>query len=113
MMRRMKTRLLVAMLLIVGTTPAASPRPAAQAQGATTAEFRISPTLYFPDPASELSSRAALHDTLERVARAISEAEPANLVRELRNVDRAFVALQRHAAYLKIRNLEDTQDQAA
>lgn len=89
----------------------------ARAQDASTQGYRLSPTLYFPDPATELSSRATAHASVQPLVNALSAAtsgaNPAALVRQLRTADQTLIALQRHAAYLRVATLENTQDQVA
>jgi len=74
---------------------------------------RLSPTLYFADSAAEASDRAALHDRVDPLGRAIAAADSVALAQRLAEANRAIVALQRHAAYLKVRALENVDDRAA
>lgn len=87
------------------------------AQDASTQGFRLSPTLYFPDPSTELLSRATVHAKIGPLVHALSAAtsaaNPTSLVRQLKVVDKTLIALQRHAAYLRVETLENTQDQVA
>jgi len=73
----------------------------------------ISPTLYFRSDADESSSRAALHAKVSPETRALASASLASLPRELDHCESLIAALRTHAAFLKIRTLEDTQDQQA
>ena len=74
---------------------------------------RISRTLYFPSAAAELESRKALHARVEQVASGIPSATQDSLPTLLETVEQALIALQRHAAYLRVHTLEDTADQKA
>jgi oligoendopeptidase F len=78
-----------------------------------TAAFPISPTLYFHSDADESSSRAALHARVSPEVQALSFAPVRSLPEELDRCESLIAALQKHAAFLKIRTLEDTQDQPA
>jgi oligoendopeptidase F len=74
-------------------------------------DARISPTLYFPDAATELETRQALHAQIQPLTDEITQSDFTSLVKVL---DRAWFtigALRRHGAYLKVKSLEDTQDQ--
>lgn len=82
----------------------------AVAQGPTTPDLRLSPTLYFPDSLAEQSSRATLHARIDSLVRAVANADDASLPHQLRVVDQAVIALQRHAAYFRARMLENTAD---
>jgi oligoendopeptidase F len=83
------------------------------AQTAPAAGPRLSPTLYFADSSTERSSRAALHDGVEPLARAIEGADSSVLVQRLNEANQVLIALERHDAYLRVRTLENTQDRAA
>jgi oligoendopeptidase F len=84
-----------------------------RAQDAPPQEIRLSRTLYFADSTAEATSRAALHARIDPLVRATATADSTSLLRQLEAVDQAFIALQRHSAYLKALTLEDTQDRGA
>ena len=71
------------------------------------------PTLYFSSPSEEIGSRNALHVRVTDLVRDLALADPAALPETLKVSDQVLISLQRHSAYLKVRSLEDTQDQAA
>lgn len=73
----------------------------------------ISPTLYFRSDADESSSRAALHGKVSPEMRALASATFQTLPNELDRCESLIAALQTHDAFLKIRTLEDIQDQPA
>src|SRR5437016_5285070 len=86
---------------------------AVDAQSASAPALRLSPTLYFTDSSAEQSSRVTLHARVDPLVRAVAGADASSLVQQLRAADQTLVALQRHAAYLKARTLENTEDRAA
>jgi oligoendopeptidase F len=73
----------------------------------------ISPTLYFRSEADELASRMALHAEVSHEINALALTNPQALIKELDRSESLIAALQTHDAFLKIRTLEDTQDQSA
>jgi oligoendopeptidase F len=73
----------------------------------------ISPTLYFRSDADESSSRPALHAKVSTETQALASAPLQSLPKELDRCESIIAALQTHDAFLKIRTLEDTQDQQA
>lgn len=73
----------------------------------------ISPTLYFTSPSEELASRNALHIRVTDFVKYLAHADSAALPGILKSADQIQIDLQRHAAYLKVQTLENTQDQAA
>lgn len=74
-------------------------------------DARISSTLYFPDAATELDTRKALHAQIQPLVDEITQSNLTSLVRVLDRAYSAIGALHRHDAYLKVKSLEDTQDQ--
>lgn len=72
----------------------------------------ISPTLYFQSEAEEASSRVALHARLSPEVQALSSVSVRSLVVELDRCEALIALLQTHDAFLKVRTLENTQDQA-
>jgi oligoendopeptidase F len=74
---------------------------------------RLSPTLYFPNDAGELSGRQALHAQVDTQVKALPTTDAASLVQVLNTAWTTIGALQRHAAYLRVQTLEDTQNDAA
>src|SRR5436190_1691671 len=87
--------------------------PVVQAQGATVPSPRLSPTLYFADSLAQRSGYAALHARIDPLVHAIADADSSSLTQCLRDGNQALVALQRHAAYLKVQTLENTEDRVA
>ena len=73
----------------------------------------LSSTLYFRSEADEFSSRAALHMSVSPEIKALKSASIKALPTELDRSEALIASLQTHAAFLKVRTLEDTQDQAA
>ena len=73
----------------------------------------ISPTLYFRSDADESASRAALHAKVSPATEALASATLQSLPTKLDRCESLIAALQTHDAFLKIRTLEDTQDQPA
>ncbi len=73
----------------------------------------ISPTLYFRSDADESASRMALHAKVSPEINALASTNVQALIKELERSESLIAALQTHDAFLKIRTLEDTQDQAA
>ena len=73
----------------------------------------ISPTLYFHSDADESASRAALHTKVSPEIEALTATTLQSLPQELDRCESLIAALQTHDAFLKIRTLEDTQDQPA
>ena len=73
----------------------------------------ISPTLYFRSDSDESSSRAALHAKVLPVAQSLASTPFQYLPIELDRCEALIATLQTHDAFLKIRTLEDTQDQLA
>src|SRR5258708_233967 len=86
---------------------------AAFSQPAGSQAARISPTLYFPSAPAELESRKTLHARVEQLASGIPSAKPDSLPALLETTEQVLIALQRHAAYLRVHTLEDTADQEA
>ena len=74
---------------------------------------RLSPTLYYPSAASELTSRDALHVRVESLLKDVASSAQDSLPTLLNTVEETLVALQRHAAYLRVQTLEDTTNQSA
>jgi oligoendopeptidase F len=72
----------------------------------------LSPTLYFSSAAEELESRNSLHVRVEPLVKEIEASAPDSLPKILDAAEKVIIALQRHAAYLRLQTLEDTQDQA-
>lgn len=105
--RRRSAPLILAALCLAST---ANPKGHAQADLATA---HISPTLYFPSDAEEVSSRATLHAQVGPQVAALANASNESLPRAVDRCEALLSALQRHAAFLKVRTLEDTDDQAA
>ena len=73
----------------------------------------ISPTLYFSSPSEESANRNTLHTRVTDLARDLARSDSAALPGTLKVSDQILISLQRHSAYLKVRSLEDTQDQAS
>ena len=73
----------------------------------------ISPTLYFHSDADESASRTALHAKVSPEVEALSATTLQSLPQELDRCESLIAALQTHDAFLKIRTLEDNQDQPA
>jgi hypothetical protein len=87
----------------------AAQREAAQSQDITLAH--ISPTLYFPSASEELASRNALHDSVGVLVKELAASDLASLGAKLDTANQTSIALQRHAAYLKVQTLENHQNQ--
>jgi oligoendopeptidase F len=102
---------LVALVLVTGSTNVAVAQE--RTQTPATSAARISPTLYFSSPSEEIASRNALHARVTDLVRDLARADPAALLGTLKVSDQILISLQRHSAYLKVRSLEDTEDQAA
>ncbi len=85
--------------------------PCLFAQDPTTA--KLSSRLYFPDAATEASSRTALHAEVADRVRAITAAADSSLSTELQKTESTYAALRRHGAYLKVCHLENIDDRAA
>ena len=73
----------------------------------------ISPTLYFRSDADESASRTALHAKVSPELMALTSTTVQSLPKELDRCESLIAALETHDAFLKIRTLEDTQDQPA
>lgn len=73
----------------------------------------ISPTLYFHSDVDESASRTALHAKVSPEIEALSATTLQSLPQELDRCESLIAALQTHDAFLKIRTLEDNQDQPA
>ena len=73
----------------------------------------LSPTLYFPSATEELASRNALHARVAPLEKQLAASPAASLGKELDMAEQTIIALQRHAAYLRVQVLENTQDQDA
>ena len=73
----------------------------------------ISPTLYFHSNADELASRTALRAKVSREIEALASTPVQSLPKELDRCESLVAELQTHEAFLKIRTLEETQDQPA
>src|ERR1700722_15576695 len=69
-------------------------------------DARISPTLYFPDAATELETRQALHARIQPLVVEITQSNLTSLVRVLDRAWSTIGALHRHDAYLKVKSLE-------
>ena len=69
-------------------------------------DARISSTLYFPDAATELDTRKALHAQIQPLVDEITQSNLTSLVRVLDRAYSAIGALHRHDAYLKVKSLE-------
>ena len=104
-MRRMALASAITCVCLLGT-------PAVRAQ-ADLATARLSPTLYFPSNAEESTSRAALHARIAPKVSAIASSNAESVTQELDRCEALLSALRKHEAFLKVRTLEDTQDQAA
>jgi oligoendopeptidase F len=102
---------LAAPVLVTGSTGVAIAQEMTQTPASSAAH--ISPTLYFSSPSEEIASRNALHARVTDLVRDLARADPAALPGTLKVSDQILISLQRHSAYLKVRSLEDTQDQAA
>ncbi len=74
---------------------------------------RISPTLYFSSPSEELASRNALHARVAPLVKELAGSDRTSLEKTLDTANQTLIALQRHAAYLRVQALENTQDQDA
>ena len=107
---RSRWRALAASALIVLVC---APAAATFAQGASTPDLRLSPTLYFADSSAEATSRAALHARIDSLVRAIGDVDDASLLHQLRATDQMLIALQRHVAHLQALRLENTADRYA
>jgi oligoendopeptidase F len=82
-------------------------------QGAPASELagaHISPTLYFTSASEELASRDALHARVASLVEVLAHSDEASLEKALDAADQMLIALQRHAAYLKVQALENTED---
>ncbi len=86
--------------------------PAVRAQ-ADLATAHLSPTLYFSSNAEESTSRAALHARAAPEVSAIASSNAESVTQELDRCEALLSALRKHEAFLKVRTLEDTLDQAA
>ncbi|WP_142988338.1 hypothetical protein [Granulicella rosea] len=84
----------------------------AQSKAPSLDDARISPTLYFPSAAAELSSRAPLQALVAEKIKQLPNASVAQLAHGLDGADELFIALQRHLAYIKVQALENIDDQA-
>jgi oligoendopeptidase F len=73
----------------------------------------LSPTLYFPSATEELMSRNALHARVALLEKKLVASSPALLASDLDMAEQTIIALQRHAAYLRVQTLENTKDQDA
>ena len=73
----------------------------------------LSPTLYFPSATEELTSRSALHARVAPLEKELAASTAASLGKDLDTAEQTMIALQRHAAYLRVQVLENTQDQDA
>ena len=73
----------------------------------------ISPTLYFRSEADESASRAALHAKVSSEIEALASSTLHSLPEELDRCESLIDAFQTHDAFLKVRTLEDTEDQSA
>ena len=73
----------------------------------------VSPTLYFPSATKELTSRSALHARVAPLEKELAASTAASLGKDLDTAEQTMIALQRHAAYLRVQVLENTQDQDA
>ena len=102
---------LAALALVTCSAETASAQETTQTPALSAAH--ISPTLYFSSPSEEIASRNALHVRVTDLVRNLALADPAALPGTLKVSDQVLISLQRHSAYLKVRSLEDTQDQAA
>ncbi len=85
----------------------------AAAQPSLTNTAHLSPTLYFFSASQELTSRNALHARVALLEKKLAASSPASLGRDLAMSEETIIALQRHAAYLRVQTLENTQDQDA
>lgn len=79
---------------------------------AASAAPQLAPTLYFPSAAAEAAQRAELHAILPAVVQALADPR-LDVPKALARTDGLLIALQDHAAYFKVKTLEDTGDQAA
>jgi oligoendopeptidase F len=119
---KVKTGLHGCLGLVVGLAVAALAAPAAvlaqtAAQSPTQSpetieQAHISPTLYFTGAAAELRDRQTLHAQVPALVQQVGACQAASLIKEMDKAWAAMSRLQRHAAYLKIQNLENTQEQA-
>ena len=73
----------------------------------------LSPTLYFRSDAEESSSREALHTQVPAQVKAMESAAIRTLPAELDRTEALIATLETHYAYLKVKTLENTEDQAA
>ena len=73
----------------------------------------ISPTLYFRSDADESASRTELNSKVSPEIKALASTTLQALAKELDRCESLIAALETHDAFLKIRTLEDTQDQPA
>ncbi len=90
--------------------------PAASQQSVQTPSIEaahISSTLYFPSASEELTSRIALHARVGSLEKELAAASPASLAKDLDAAEQTIIALQRHAAYLRVQALENTGDRNA
>jgi oligoendopeptidase F len=102
---------LAALVLVAGSADAAFAQEATETPAPSAAH--ISPTLYFSSPSEEIASRNALHARVTDLVRDLALADGAALPEALKVSEQILISLQRHSAYLKVRALENTQDQMA
>jgi oligoendopeptidase F len=74
---------------------------------------RISQSLYFDSDAAESSSRHDLHARLPELIRSLMSTPDHAIEPELARIEAFQVSVQRHAAYFKVKTLEDTKDAEA
>jgi oligoendopeptidase F len=104
----------VAIALTIGIAALGSARAgSARAQTPAADAPRLSRTLYFADSSKEFASRAGLHGRVDSLVHVIADADVMSLHGDLKESDELLVALQRHAAYLRVRSLENSDDQRA
>jgi oligoendopeptidase F len=102
-------KLILALLIAGPGGPMGAPALGAQVPEASS----LSPSLYFASIQEEVDSRAKLHQDVPREVRALGASSPSSLVEEITHAERLIATLQTHAAFLKVRTLEDSTDQAA
>jgi oligoendopeptidase F len=85
----------------------------AAGQAAAPTAAKISQTLYFPDAANELADRQALHAQVGPTEKDLSACPENELSAQLDRAWKVVAVLERHAAYWKVKTLEDREDKEA